>query len=104
MTVGSDVKNGIYAILGARQGCYMTNCTDWDFTNVRNFQYLNTLWKETVEEKTEDDILEEISMYGLKIEKTLLIPCPKILGDTQNQFFKTVYQNPPRMKSRSVIE
>lgn len=103
MTVGSDVKNGIYAILGARQGCYMTNCTDWDFTNVRDFQYLNNLWKETVLEKTEDEILEEISMYGLKIEKNLSVPCPKILGDTQNQFFRTVYQNPPRMKSHLVI-
>ena len=41
MTVGQDIKNGIYAMLGARQGCYMTNCTDWDFTNVRDFKYLN---------------------------------------------------------------
>ena len=25
--VGADVKNGIWSILGARQGCYLTNCT-----------------------------------------------------------------------------
>lgn len=104
MTVGSDIQNGIYAILGARQGCYMTNCTDWDFTNVRNFEYLNTLWKDTVKDKEEDQVLDEISSYGMKLEKMLQIPCPKILGDTQNYFFKTVYQNPPRMKSHLVIE
>ena len=103
MTVGSDVENGIYALLGARQGCYMTNCTEWDFTNVRDFSYLNNLYLETVKDKTEDEIIQEISNYGIKLEKHLHIPVPKILGHTQNQFFKTVYQNPPRMKNNMVV-
>ena len=47
-TVGSHVENGPYAILGARQGAYMTNCTDWDFTQVRDFDYLNDLYADTV--------------------------------------------------------
>jgi hypothetical protein len=104
MTVGSDVKNGVYAILGARQGCFMTNSTDWDYTNVRDFSFLNQLFVDTVKEKSEDEVLEEITTYGLKIEKHLQIPCPTILGDAQNQFFKTVYINPPRMKSKLVVD
>ena len=28
--VGADVEYGLYAIHGARLGCYPTSCTDWD--------------------------------------------------------------------------
>ena len=44
-TVGADTENGLWAIYGAREGCYPTNCTDWDFVNVRDFEYLNELLK-----------------------------------------------------------
>ena len=27
--------------LGAREGLYMTMCTDWDYIQVRDFEYLN---------------------------------------------------------------
>ena len=43
-TVGADVENGIWAIYGAREGMYKTMCTDWDYVNVRDFEYLNNLW------------------------------------------------------------
>ncbi len=46
MHVGMDIQNGDWAIYGARQGCYMTNCTDWDYLNVRDFKWLNTFWEE----------------------------------------------------------
>ena len=42
---GSDVDNG-QAIYGAREGLVKTMLTDWDFVNVRDFKYLNDLWKE----------------------------------------------------------
>lgn len=47
-TVGNHVENGIYAILGARQGTYMTNCTDWDYVQVRDFEYLRDLYTEKI--------------------------------------------------------
>jgi hypothetical protein len=50
-SVGADVPNGLWAIYGARLGCYMTNLTDWDFVNVRDFDYLNALWADTVSPK-----------------------------------------------------
>ena len=101
MTVGSDVTNGNFALLGARQGCYMTNCTDWDFTNVRNFKYLNNLFEEKVNEL--DDINLTIKDLGNEIEKRLKISCPDPLTEAQSLFFKTVYINPPRMKNNLVI-
>ena len=43
--VGAHVENGIYAMLGARSGSYMTYCSeDWDYVQVRDFEYLETLY------------------------------------------------------------
>lgn len=100
MTVGSDVPNGFYAMLGARQGCYKTNCTDWDFTNVRDFKYLNNLYNEIVSDLSID---EDLVQLGVELESQLKIPCPAPLTSTQSIFFKTVYTNPPRMKNNMVI-
>ena len=47
-TVGADAENGHWAIYGARLGFYMTNLTDWDFVNVRDFEYLNNFFAEEV--------------------------------------------------------
>ena len=46
LMIGADVENGRWAIYGAREGLYKTMCTDWDYVQVRDFEYLNTLWKE----------------------------------------------------------
>ena len=40
----SDVKNGNWAILGAREGLNMTMLSDWDYVQVRDFEYPNELW------------------------------------------------------------
>ena len=47
-TVGQDVDNGLWALYGTRLGCYMTNCTDWDFVNVRDFEWHTKFWNEEV--------------------------------------------------------
>jgi hypothetical protein len=44
--IGADVENGIWAMLGAREGCYKTNCTDWDYANVRDFEWLTNYWSD----------------------------------------------------------
>lgn len=100
MNVGSDVDNGLYAMLGARQGCYTTNCTEWDFTQVRDFKYLNTLFNELTDNI---DVLEETVKLGKIIKNKLNVPCSDPLTDSQSLFFKTVYTNPPRMKNNLVI-
>lgn len=43
--VGRDVPNGAWAIAGARQGTYMTMLTNWDYTQVQNFDALEELWQ-----------------------------------------------------------
>jgi hypothetical protein len=96
--VGMDVTNGVWAIYGARHGCYKTNLTDWDYTNVRDFSYLNDLWNnEVVKNIDEYNILDEIQKLGAEITKHMNTPMGNI-DETASRFFKLVYRNPARTK------
>lgn len=44
-SVGADVENGFWAIYGARLGTHLTMLTDWDYTEVQDFDQLSALWK-----------------------------------------------------------
>ena len=49
----------MYAILGARMGTWMTNCTDWNYIDVRDFDVLENIYNENVKhESIETDIQE----------------------------------------------
>lgn len=104
--VGSDVKNGLWAIYGAREGIYKTMCTDWDFVNVRDFEYLNDYWKNEVSANINDSNLEEkIKNLGSIIINDLEIPiAEEPLNPQQSKFFKKVYQNPSRTDNQQFIE
>ena len=93
--VGADVKNGIWSILGARQGCYLTNCTPWDYANVRDFEWLNNFWDKAVKDV---DPLETSIHLGTEILKgTGADISTTPLDEQQSKFFKSVYQNTPRI-------
>lgn len=100
MSVGADVDNGLWAIYGARQGFYMTMFTDWDYVNVRDFDYLNTYWNDEVEHLTLEEIYSEIVNYGKAFKKELdtsfLI---EPLTAEASQFCKNIYQSPQRSNS-----
>ena len=99
LMVGADVENGTWAIYGAREGLYKTMCTDWDFVNVRDFEYLNDLWKVSFE--SIEDVEYEIEEYGIKLIDQLDIPIAEVpLNAQQSKFFKTIYQNPMRMSNK----
>lgn len=44
-TVGRDVENGFWAILGARTGTHYLMLREWDYTDVRDFKKLDELWE-----------------------------------------------------------
>ena len=101
--VGKDVENGDWAILGTRAGLYMTMCTDWDYVQVRDFEYLNDLWKVSFE--SIEDIDYEIEEYGIKLINELDIPiAEQPLDAQQSKFFKAVYQHPSRTDHQRFIE
>tara|TARA_B100001057_G_scaffold53610_5_gene47618 strand:+ start:6096 stop:9272 length:3177 start_codon:yes stop_codon:yes gene_type:complete len=92
---GADVTNGLWAIYGAREGLHKTMCTDWEYINVRDFEYLNDLWKNKVQD--ESDLLEAIEDYGERILADIELPIAVTpLDAQQSKFFKNTYRNPPR--------
>jgi len=96
-TVGEDVKNGLWAIYGAREGVYKTMCTDWDYVNVRDFEYLNNLWKEEYSKIREEDLRYEIIGLGHTLREELDLNIPVDHYNTeQSKFFKSVYTPPER--------
>jgi len=100
---GQDVKNGIYAILGARQGLYKTMCTDWNFINVRDFAYLNSLWNDELAGIDEDSVIDIAQQVGDKIKQNLDIPIASLpLSVDQSKFYKTTFTNSVRPKHPSL--
>ena len=101
LMVGTDVENGLWAIYGARQGLYMTMCSDWDFVNVRDFEYLNSMWEN--EKEKEDSLLIHVQALGNDLISELDIPIdPNPLLPNQSKFFKTVYQNTNRTDNKII--
>tara|TARA_B100001287_G_C22673068_1_gene526234 strand:+ start:199 stop:1791 length:1593 start_codon:yes stop_codon:yes gene_type:complete len=94
--VGKDVNNGIWAIYGAREGFFKTMCTDWDYINVRDFQYLNSLWKEK-EVLAVEDIEDCVIELGTKLKAELGVPIDTFpFNNGQSKFFKQMYTSPTR--------
>lgn len=104
MTVGADADNGLWAIYGAREGLYRTLFTDWNFVNVRDFEYLDDHWNQNLETISEENLQEEIEKLGKLIKSSIDIPIDvnPLLPD-QSKFFKTVYQNPGRNSNQQFI-
>jgi hypothetical protein len=95
-TVGSDVKNGFWSIMGAREGAYMTNCTTWDYANVRDFDYLTDLWKEKHIDQADDIAISQCKYYGEELTKICKLEIADLDPDA-SKFFKMVYNNTPRI-------
>jgi hypothetical protein len=70
LTLGIHVDQGAWAIAGAWQGVYLTMCTDWDITNVRDFEILNEMFNGIAG----IDPLELIQMYQIKTKDFISVP------------------------------
>ena len=105
LMVGSDVENGMYAILGAREGLYKTMCTDWNYINVRDFDYLNDYWDKTKHaDLSSIEVSERVEELGVSLRNHLQLPIAiDPLDSEQSKFFKTVYQNPMRTFNKFLI-
>ena len=95
--VGADVVNGLWSMYGAREGAYLTNCTDWDYTNVRDFKYLTSQWDEKYSKIT--DLNLEISKLGVELNKKCGLEMAE-MGVDDSKFFKKVFTNTPRIIRR----
>lgn len=100
-SVGADVENGIYSILGAREGAALTNCTDWDYSNVRDFEWLTNYWNEHYESASDKEKTEQINFYGNELREKCGLEIAN-LDPAGSKFFKTVYHNSPRIIRKRV--
>jgi hypothetical protein len=98
-TVGQDVKNGIWSILGAREGAYLTNCTDWDYANVRDFDYLTEYWNKTHKDKSDIECVDLVKYYGDELRYKCDLEIAEFDANS-SKFFRRVYENSPRIIKR----
>jgi hypothetical protein len=80
-SVGADVDNGLYAILGARVGCYNATLNDaYDVERTRDLDYCMKFFVDT-------NVNEIITMYGNSLRQRLGLPVADYDAD-DSQFFK----------------
>jgi hypothetical protein len=97
-SVGHDVEHGVWAIYGARLGTYLTMLTDWDYTQVQDFDKLEELWnKYSTDEYYNDEFL-----YNLDQALTTRLGLPVTwLNSEQSKFFKHHYMS--QFKNKGIM-
>ena len=85
--IGADVEHGYWAIAGARQGTYMTMLTNWDHTQVQDFDALSELWS-TVESSDPRLLAGRVAE---DLHRQLGLPMT-VMEAPQSEFFKRHYR------------
>jgi len=99
LQVGMDQHNAAWAILGARQGLHRAMLTDWDHTEVKDFDLLDHIWHEQVVGLA--DVRSYTQDLGLELRNRLGLPIePDPLTPAQSQWFKSVFNQPVRTEPR----
>jgi hypothetical protein len=89
-SVGADVENGNWAILGARHGTYMTMLTGWDYRDVQDFDKLKELWKDFMEKLSPEEVVTTSERYRAALTTKLGLPIVD-MTPAQSKFFKHHY-------------
>lgn len=66
--IGADAEHGRYAIQGARLGTYKLFATDWDYTEVRDFDKLQDIWASRNDYSDIDQKLRELEFIILDLD------------------------------------
>jgi hypothetical protein len=97
MSIGADVENGRWAILGARYGCYMSTLDDnYDVELISDLEFMNDKFVRMMTGINANTILnEDIVTYGNSLRQRLGLPLAD-LDAAESQFYKFCqkpYQN-----------
>jgi hypothetical protein len=99
LQVGLDEANGAWAILGARQGLHRCLLTDWDHTQVQDFDYLDAVWEREIESL--NPITDYTQDLGVELRNRLNIAIePEPFTAAQSTWFKSVFRHPERTTPR----
>jgi hypothetical protein len=87
MSVGSDVDNGSWAMLGARYGCYMATLdSNYDVTLVRDLEFMSDKFSRRMM-----DIDNDMLTYGNSLRQRLGLPVVDLDAE-QSRFYKFCQQ------------
>lgn len=86
-TVGMHEEHGKYAVLGARMGTWMTNCTNWNYVDVRDFEILRNIYEQNVNHTSVEDDIKDL---GVKIHHELGLDWP-YLDPVQSKYVVDLY-------------
>lgn len=91
-TVGAHEENGLFAVMGARLGTWMANCTDWNYIDVRDFEILRDIYNEHVKsyETDTEGLVEATKDLGEKIKISLGLHWP-YLDAAQSKYTLDLY-------------
>ena len=84
-SVGADVENGKYAMLGARMGCFYTVIEDNDIFKIRDLDDMQKYFDET----TIENIDHELLMFGNSLRQQIDIPIAEF-NETDSSFYRFV--------------
>lgn len=84
-SVGADVENGKYAMLGARMGCFYTVIEDNDIFKIRDLDDMQKYFEET----TIENIDHELLMFGNSLRQQIDIPIAEF-NETDSRFYRFV--------------
>jgi hypothetical protein len=86
-TVGAHEEHGLYAVYGARLGTWMTNCTNWNYIDVRDFEILKNIYQENV---LHGSLEKDIKDLGDKLKTNLGLDWP-YLDAAQSKYTLDLY-------------
>jgi len=90
-SVGAHVDNGIWSIYGARMGAHDVNLTNFDHTEIRDYDWFNSKWSSV----SGDDPSQGSLLLGETLRRSLNLDIAD-LDMHQSKFFRSIYINPPR--------
>jgi len=93
MSVGAEVENGQYAMLGARIGCYKTALGDDSLYQISDLDMMKDIYDQNLQDHM-TNLDEELKLYGESIRTRLDIPVAELDAE-QSRFFK--YCMPPHV-------
>jgi hypothetical protein len=98
-SIGLDVDNGFWAILGARAGTYyVMNKLNWDYRLVRDHDAVDAIYNEHITADT-----DKLNYYGDYLKHTLKLSVEDFTAD-QSRFIKETVLAPKRNLGISVQE
>jgi len=106
MSIGQHIENGIWAILGARHGYHKVHSSDWNYTDVRDFDHLKDLWNEVKNQNPSDAVAHygELNKQLYQFDITLLDPITSafVVDTFKDQYNQAVEQVTWVMKRNNV--